>query len=652
MTSRTERPISRRRLFCLGANPICGIAGLYAPGRAPVALGVVERQCATLFHRGPDSQGSLIDGDFGFGMRRLSIIDLPGSDQPIHSEDGRYAIVFNGEIYNFRLLREELRALGHRFATQGDTEVVLTAWRQWGEDAWRRLDGMFGAAIWDRQARRLILARDAIGIKPLYYSWQDGTLAFGSELKAVLAVPDLRFDPDSRAVHDYFSFGHVRAPRSIYRQVRVLPPGHVLELGPAREPELREYWSARYLPGRSRPAEEWVSAFRETWLETVRGQMLAADVEVGAFLSGGVDSSAVVAAMAQLSERPVKTFTIGFGERAYDESPHAEAVARHLGCDHRTHQLAPAAAQAILPAIRRAYDEPFADPSAVPTWYLSQIAAQEVKVALSGDGGDELFFGYKRHLTERRLGRLPGALRRAARGFADLPPLPWRAGNRRLQRWQKTARSAGLPNGGARFFAKTQITSPELRRRLFAGTRLEGRDTDAAIVAVADEYYPDMAAISADPLEQFAMCDLQLNLPGAMLTKVDRASMAHSLEVRVPMLSQAVVDLALSMPADVKLRGGVGKYPVRAAIASWLPPGILGRRKQGFQMPLAEWFSGDFGRYAEELWREGGVAQSGYLNPSAIDTIFREHRAGRRDHGRLLYALAIFCLWWADRPSR
>jgi asparagine synthase (glutamine-hydrolysing) len=362
-----------------------------------------------------------------------------------------------------------------------------------------------------------------------------------------------------------------------------------------------------------------------------------------------VDSTAVVAAMSRITERPIKTFTIGFAERAYDESPYAEAIARHLGTDHRTLRLTPGNAREILPAIAHAYDEPFADPSAVPTWYLSQLAASEVKVALSGDGGDELFFGYKRHLTERRLSQLPGAVRRGARAFATLPPLPWRTGNRRLQRWQKTARSAGLPDGGTRFFAKTQITSPALRRELFAGTLLDGQDGDDAILALAREYYPDMAALSDDPLEQFALADLQLNLPGAMLTKVDRASMAHSLEVRVPMLSQNIVALALQMPADVKLHRGVGKYPVRAAIAPWLPPGFLDRRKQGFQIPLAEWFAGDFGHYAEELWRDSGAAQSGYLNEAAMTRLFAEHRTGRRDHGRLLYALAIFCLWWQAR---
>ena len=610
----------------------------------------MRRQCDTIVHRGPDSDGVLIDGDFGFGMRRLSIIDVGGSDQPIVSEDRAHAIVFNGEIYNYRSLRDELRALGHRFHTAGDAEVILAAWREWGKAAWVRLDGMFGVAIWDAQARRLTLARDAIGIKPLYYTWQDGRLAFASELKAILAVPRLRFDADSRAMHDYFSFGHVRGPRSIYKQVSVLPPGHVLELGPEAQPRTLAFWSAHYTPTTPRPAEEWTAQFRDTWLETVRSQMLAADTDVGAFLSGGVDSSAVVAAMAQVSDRPVKTFTIGFAERAYDEAPYAEAVARHLGCDHRTHRVDTKQAWAILPQIQQAYDEPFADPSAIPTWYLSEAAAQEVKVVLSGDGGDELFFGYKRHLTEQRLGRWPGVARRAARHFADLPPLPWSAGNRRLQRWQKTARSAGLPGGGTRFFAKTQITAPELRRRLFAGTRLDGRDGDGAIDVLAAEYYPDMAAISASGLEQFAMCDLQLNLPGAMLTKVDRASMAHSLEVRVPMLSREMVALALSMPEDVKLRNGVGKYPVRAAVAPWLPPGILDRRKQGFQIPLAEWFRDDFGAYARETWTGSGVASAGLLDARTVDALFDEHHGGRRDHSRFLYALNMFCLWWQARP--
>lgn len=587
----------------------------------------------------------LTDGDFGFGMRRLSIIDLAGSDQPIHSPDGRHAIVFNGEIYNYRALRDELVSLGHRFTSNGDTEVILAAWRQWGRDAWRRLDGMFGVAIWDRSARQLTLARDPIGIKPLYYALDGKALAFGSELKPLLALPGLTLEIDPDAVHDYFTFGHMRGERSIYRQVRMLEPGEVLELGPKGPPIRHRYWTARYAIDDTRTDARWVEAFRETWLDTIRDQMLSADVEVGAFLSGGVDSSAVVAAMSRLTDRPIRTFTIGFDDPRYDESAHAEAVARHLGCRHRKLRLQPDDARTVLPAIQHAYDEPFADPSAVPTWYLSRMAAQDVKVALSGDGGDELFFGYKRHLTERRLGQLPGFVRRGARGFAMLPLSPAPSVNRRVQRWQKTAASLGLPDGAARFFAKTQITSPALRRSLFAGTRLDGRDGDRALLDTARSWCPDPAAISADPLEQFAMCDLTLNLPGAMLTKVDRASMAHSLEVRVPMLSRSMVDLALAMPADVKLRGGVGKWPVREAVAPWLPAGILNRRKQGFQLPLNEWFADDLGSYTRGLWNDAGPRAVEWVAPAAVDALFAEHRSGRRDHGRVLYALANFCLW-------
>ena len=632
-------------------SSICGIAGYYARGRGPVVAATIRRQCDAILHRGPDSDGVLVDGDFGFGMRRLSIVDLAGSDQPIHSVDRRHSIVFNGEIYNYRPLRDELAALGHLFTTDGDTEVVLAAWRQWGRDAWARLDGMFAVAIWDRSSRRLTLARDAIGIKPLYYAIDGHTLAFGSELKAIQALPEMTFDIDPDAVHGYFTFGHMRGPSTIYRQVRMLEPGATLELGAQGSAEHHQYWTARYTHDDSRTDAGWIDAFRDTWLATIRDQMLSADVEVGAFLSGGVDSSAVVASMARVSDRPVRTFTIGFDDPRYDESRYAEAVAHHLGCRHRTMRLSADDARTVLPAIQRVYDEPFADPSAVPTWYLSRLAAQDVKVALSGDGGDELFFGYKRHLTERRLGRLPAVVRGAARHAARIPPLPWPGANRRLQRWQKTAAGLGLADGVARFFSKTQITTPELRRRLFAGTALDGRDGQAALSDMARSFCPDPDAISTDPLDQFAMCDLQLNLPGAMLTKVDRASMAHSLEVRVPMLSHGMVSLALAMPGRVKLRGGVGKWPVREAVAPWLPANILDRRKQGFQMPLAEWFADDFGGYVEEMWNDGGLRSSGLLNPDAINTLFSEHRTGRRDHARILYAIAIFALWYDRRTS-
>ncbi|WP_422514141.1 asparagine synthase (glutamine-hydrolyzing) [Sphingomonas sp. 3-13AW] len=623
---------------------MCGIAGLWKPGGTSLAE-LVREQCATIRHRGPDDQGVFEDGDFAFGMRRLAIIDLAGGHQPIFSGDGRYGLIFNGEIYNYRSLREELRAAGHVFRSHSDTEVILAGYQAWGNAVWARLDGMFAVALWDRAQRTLTLVRDPTGIKPLYYTSQDAGFAFGSELRALTGLPGFRFTTDPAALLDYFRFGHVRGPHSIHAEVVTVPPGHRLVVHQAVPEAPEPFWTPRYRPDPDVGEAEWVERFRDTWLSTVADQMVA-DVEVGAFLSGGIDSSAVVAAMMKVSDRPVRTFTIGFSGARYDESGPAEAVAKALGTRHETRMLELDHAREILPNVAAAYDEPFADPSMVPTWYVSQIAAEQVKVVLSGDGGDELFFGYKRHATERQVGNLPAALRHGARTIGAVPPLPSRRLNEILQRWTKTAASAGLPSGIARFFAKTQITSQPLRHRVFVPEFLAqasgGGDEVARLVA---RYFPDPQAISRDTLEQFGMADLMLNLPGAMLTKVDRASMAHSLEVRVPMLGKRVLDLALSMPAHMKLKGRTGKHVVREAIGPWLPAGILDRRKQGFQMPLPMWFAGDFGRDAEGLWRDSGARSEGIWRAGEVDRIFAEHRAGRADHSRFLYALAVYCLW-------
>ena len=625
---------------------MCGIAGLYARNGRAVAEATVRAQCDALVHRGPDDQGVFCEGDFGFGMRRLSIVDLAGGHQPMWSADRRFGIVFNGEIVNHRDLRGPLAEAGHVFHTGSDTETVLAAFLQWGDDAWNRLEGMFAIAIWDAHARRLVLVRDQLGIKPLYVSAQNGGVAFASELKALAMLPGLCFAVDPRAVHDFFSYGHIRHPRSIYRQVAMLPPGHMLSIDATGEPVRRRYWRARYAEAPKRSERDWIEAFRERWIETVRKHMLA-DVEVGAFLSGGIDSSAVVAAMAQASDRPIRTFTIGFPVAKYDESPVAEKVAHHLGCRHVTRMLDLRSARDILPQVSACYDEPFADPSAIPTWYVAQVAREEVKAVLSGDGGDELFMGYKRHLTEARVGALPPFARRLARSITALPPTPVRRWNYVLQRWQKAVGGAALPDGITRFFAKTQISSPALRKRVYDPAFHAACEGPDAFEALRDEYFPDPAAtVSPNTLDQFAYADLTLNLPSCMLTKVDRASMAHSLEVRVPMLSHDFVEWGLTIPRDLTIRGGVGKYILREAIKPWLPEGVVDRRKQGFQIPLAEWFSGDFGAYAEELWTGSGAREAGFLDPRAVADLFREHRSGTRNHGRFLFALAIFSLWW------
>lgn len=630
---------------------MCGIAGWYRRDGQVVPAQVIRSQCAAIVHRGPDDEGVLTDGDLGMGMRRLSIIDLAGGHQPIQTRDGRLAIVFNGEIYNHRDLRRELDAAGHSFSTQSDTETILLAFREWGDAAWPRLEGMFAVAIWDRHTRTLTLARDPIGIKPLYLTGQNGGLAFASELGALEVLPGHRFDVSPRAVHDFFSFGHVRMPRSIHMQVRSLKPGHVLRIGPSGAPTETAFWRARYRHDEVRTEEEWIREFRSRWLETVRQHMLS-DVEVGAFLSGGIDSSAVVAAMRRVGDAPVRTFTIGFPVERYNEAPAAERVARHLGCLHTTRMIDLQRARDILPAVQRCYGEPFADPSAVPTWYVSQVAREQVKVVLSGDGGDELFMGYKRHRTEQRVGSLHPLARRLARAVVNWPPTPMRSVNFLLHRVQKGLSSAGLPDGVSRFFARTQITSPAMRSRLYDPAFRSQVEGDHPFESLRDEYFPDPAAsISPDPLEQFVYADLALNLPSAMLTKVDRASMAHSLEVRVPMLGASFVDWAMSVPTSMKMRGTTGKYLLRKAIEPWLPEGATRRRKQGFAIPLAEWFAGDFGNFARELWNDSGLRSAGFLSPAAMDSVFAEHRAGKRDHGRLLYALSVLCLWWDGRST-
>ena len=630
---------------------MCGIAGWYARGGRSVGRETVTAQCDRIVHRGPDDAGLLVDGDFGFGMRRLSIVDVEGGHQPIVSADDRFAIVFNGEIYNHLALRETLRGLGHSFSTRSDTETILAAFQQWGDDAWTRLDGMFAVAIWDRQRRRLTLARDPLGIKPLYYAVQNGGLAFASELKALMPVPGLRFDVSPRAVHDFFSFGHIRTDRSIYREVQTLAPGHRLTLEAEGTPGIEAYWRPAFRPAPHRSDNDWIAEFRELWLNTVERHMLA-DVEVGAFLSGGIDSSAVVAAMAKLGGPPVRTFTIGFPVDRYNEAPQAEAVARHLGTRHTTQIVDLAAARDLLPRLQHCYDEPFADPSAVPTWYVSRLAREHVKVVLSGDGGDEVFMGYKRHATEQTLGRLPSFVRHAMRGVLAIPPTPVRSWNRRLHRWQKALGTASLPDGASRFFAKTQITSAALRERVLTADFLAEYEGEHAYERLRDEHFPDPAStISRETVEQYVYADLTLNLPCAMLTKVDRASMANSLEVRVPLLSPPLVDWAMGVPTAMKIRGRTGKYLLREAIRPWMPDGLVDRRKQGFQIPLAEWFDGDFGRYAQELWHDSGAAQLGFLRPDRVDGVFAEHRDGKRDHGRFLYALSMFSLWWADSKT-
>ena len=609
------------------------------------------QQCDRIRHRGPDDSGYLWDGDFAFGMRRLSIIDVAGGHQPIESQDGRHAIVFNGEIYNHLDLRRELEAAGFAFRTQSDTETLLAAYLHWQDAAWIRLEGMYAAAIWDRRSRVLTLARDPLGIKPLFITCQHGGLAFGSELRALRVLPEHRFDIDDTAVHDFFSFGHVHKPRSIFRQASSLEPGHWLRIGAEGEPAVHAFWQPRFRIVEGRSEADWIVETRERVMRTVKAHMLS-DVPVGAFLSGGIDSGAVTAVMSRHATTPVKAFTVGFPRSSIDETAAAARVARHLGCEHIVLPLSPMAAAEVLPAVQGSFDEPFAATAVVPIWHLSRLAAQHVKVVLCGEGGDELFAGYKRQRNAQLMARLRPAML-ALKPFADLLELLPRSGSRRLNYLRQNAlrfrEAAALRNGFQRFFRSTQISSAALRARIYDPgfrARLDGPDTPEWL---EQRYFtaPELRALP--PLQQFLLADLSIHLLASHLHRLDRASMAHSLEARVPFLSHQFVDWCMTIPLGLKLHGKTGKYVLRKAVEPWLPAETVKGRKYGFQLPFAEWFAGDFSDFARQVWHDSGAAASGFLNPAAIDDIFAEHRRGVANHGRLLFAITMFSCWWLDQ---
>jgi asparagine synthase (glutamine-hydrolysing) len=630
---------------------MCGIAGWYRRGGRPVESGVIVRQCDQLIHRGPDDCGYYTDRDFGFGTRRLSIIDVRGGHQPIFSADGRYAIVCNGEIVNHPELRREIGD-SYRFATRSDVETLLAAFLCWGDDAWLRAEGMYAAAIWDRETKTLRLARDPLGIKPLFVTEQNGGLAFASEITALRDIPGYEFDLDERGVHDFFCFGHVLGPRTIFRQVRSVPPGHVLTLNRMSAARLRRFWEPRVRVLEGRSEAEWIEETRERVLATVERHMIA-DVPVGAFLSGGVDSGAIAAGMTRAAGCGVTAFTAGFPGSKIDETAPASAVAEHLGCKHIVLPIEPETAADVLPLVQSAFDEPTAANSAIPLWYLSRRAAPHVKVVLCGEGGDELFLGYNRQRWAERMRRC-APLIKAAGGFGFLDhvrDLPARNLNYLRDHVLRFRDGALLDSGFEQFFAAVTITPPAVRARLYSRDFWHRHDAHSSFADLAGDHFANEEN-HFSPLEQFMLGDLMVHMPASLLQRLDRASMAHSLEARVPFLSHRFVDWALTIPSDLKLRRGIGKYILRRAVEPWLPPNIPKRRKLGFQMPLADWFVGGFSDFAYEAWMSSGAANVGFLETSEVRRIFDEHRRGLANHGRLLYALAMFSCWWKDQRQQ
>lgn len=618
---------------------MCGIVGIVdLRDRAPIDKGVLERMNGAQSHRGPDGDGIHVEPGVGLGHRRLAIIDLGGGRQPLFNEDGSVVVVYNGEIYNFRELAAELAACGHTFRTHCDTEVIVHAWEEWGAACVERFRGMFAFALWDRNRQTLFLVRDRVGIKPLYYAEVgDGQVVFGSELKALLAHPGVRRDVDPRAVEEYLAFGYVPDPRSIFRGVHKLAAGHVIE---ARRgdglPAPRRYWDVPFRPvaaaGEADLAEELVARLREA-VEL----RLIADVPLGAFLSGGVDSSAVVALMAGLSDDPVDTCSISFGDPAFNEAPYAQKIAERYGTRHHVRREDPGDL-GLIERLARVYDEPFADASAMPTMRVCGLARERVTVALSGDGGDESFAGYRRyrwHMVEERMRRLlPDPLRRPL--FALLgglyPKADWAP---RVLRAKSTFQAIARASADGYFHGVSVVSDP-LRQRLYSPAfRRELGGYHAAEV-----FRAHLADCPTDhPLSRIQYLDFKTYLPGGILTKVDRASMAHGLEVRVPILDHRVVEWVSGLPPEMKLRGGEGKYLFKRAFRPMLPDDVLFRPKRGFGIPLDAWFLGPLRDRARDVVTGPRLRDTGIFDGRMLARVFAEHQAGRRHHGTLLWSL-------------
>lgn len=618
---------------------MCGIHGLIHLDGAPVEPRWLSAMGDVTAHRGPDDEGQHIDGACGIAMRRLSIIDLSGGHQPISSADGSNVIVCNGEIYNFRELREELRAAGHVFKTGSDSEVLLHGYAQWGDEVVRRLNGMFDFALWDGRRRRLLIGRDRLGVKPLYVMQDHRRLAFATEAKALLKLPGVRTELDRDCLGDYLHLGYVPAPRSIFRGIRKLPPGTLLAVENGQVREWR-WWQLPATVDRAVPEAEWVERVREGIDRSVRMQMVS-DVPIGAFLSGGVDSSAVVASMARHSSQPIRTYAIGFeggaAEKLYNELPYARRVASLFGTEHHEIVVRPDVV-GLLPRLIWHMDEPIADSAFITTYLVSEFARHDVKVILSGVGGDELFGGYRRYLGghyARRYDALPRWARRLASAAAQRLPAD------RHHRWMNVAR---LAKG---FIATAEMASDEryrsylqvlARERVAALMGVGGVGDDALDAAFA-------AAGHDDELNRMFAVDAETQLPDDLLMLTDKMSMAVSLECRVPLLDHELVELAATIPAGLKVKGGRLKHLMKTALAPTLPDDILNRAKRGFGTPMGAWLKRELLGVVRSLLSPESITRRGLFDPAAVRTILADHEAQRSDGTDILLALLNLEVW-------
>jgi len=624
---------------------VCGIAGIVARQGEMADPSDVHRMCQTIVHRGPDDEGIYTQGPAGIGMRRLSIIDLAGGHQPIHNEDQTVWVVYNGEIYNFPALRRELEERGHKFYTHTDTEIIVHLYEEVGADCVQRLRGMFGLALWDVRRQKLLLARDRLGKKPLHYAFHKDRLLFGSEIKTILAVAPELAQVDPEGLLQYFYFGYIPDPLTAFTGIHKLPPGHLLEYEQGRS-SIRAYWDVPEYGTHAPMSEQDCLAELERRLEEAVRMRLISDVPLGALLSGGVDSSIIVALMARVSSGPVKTFTIGFEAEQFNEAAFARLVSERFGTDHHELVLHPNLEQ-TLDFLSSMLEEPFGDSSMLPTYYVCRMARQQVTVALSGDGGDELFAGYDRYLVameRRRFDRIPGWLGQLYRNRVH-PHVPNAVYGKNL------AWNASLGERDRYLDAVSYLPALHRERNLFSQEFLQSAGRLPDPLNVWRRIYDEAPA--PDPLSRLLYLDTKTYLTADILAKVDRMSMATSLEVRVPMLDHEFVEWTASLPVEWKFRHGTRKFILKKlAERVGIPPALLHRRKQGFQLPLVDWMRDSMKDQFLAVLTEPRTLQRGYFKPEAVRGLIAEHTSGRRNRSGLLWRMLALEMWHRNFMER
>jgi len=639
---------------------MCGICGIVDFSGTPISEDLIRQMSNTLAHRGPDDEGyyfnhqSLSTKHYGpstdhqsptvaLAHRRLSIIDLASGKQPLSNEDGTIWIVFNGEIYNFQELRTILQKKGHIFKTKSDTETIVHAYEEWGEDCVERLRGMFAFAIWDNKNNQLFLARDRVGIKPLYYYHVGSRLIFGSEIKAIIANRTIPREINLEALSDYLSLLYVPAPKSMFKNIYKLAPGHILIYTPTNL-HIKQYWDINFAHVSDKPEKQWIEEVIQLLTEAIKIRLIS-EVPLGAFLSGGVDSSSIVALMANLMADPVITNSIGFKEAAFNELDYAREIAELFHTNHHEYTVTPDALN-IIGKLAFYYDEPFADSSAIPTYYVSQVARQNVTVALSGDGGDENFAGYRRYFYDRLENKirqiLPPTLRESiiaslARIYPKADWLP------QVFRAKSLLTNLSLPPARAFFYSVSQLL-PGVKEKLLSEdvkASLKNYDTGSLF----DEYFQKAIAQTNDPLSRVQYIDMKTYLVDDILTKVDRASMAHALEVRVPILDHKFMEFVATIPSFLKLNGRESKFIFKKAMSQFLPKEILYRKKMGFVIPIQRWFRKEIKNFANDILFGPQAKHRGLFNYNFIEKLWYEHQQGIGNHSAILWALLMFEKW-------